>query len=171
MLAWSEDAGVPWRFIAPGKPMQNGICEAFNSKMRDELLNETLFFSLDHARSVIAAWVADYNAERPHSALGYQTPAAYAAQLAASGQLSPAGSGFRWMSVGGQSNVTSNCHLYWKKSSRERSICFHETFEGVRLAATHWHRLTHGGCDRPRISLATRASQSGSSAGRMSTAA
>ena len=37
MLAWSEETGVPWHFIAPGKPMQNGICEAFNSKMRDEL--------------------------------------------------------------------------------------------------------------------------------------
>ena len=85
MLAWSEDAGVPWHFIAPGKPMQNGICEAFNSKMRDELLNETLFFGLDHARSAVARWVADYNATRPHSALGYLTPAAYAAKLTAMG--------------------------------------------------------------------------------------
>lgn len=76
---------MPWHFIALGKPMQNGICEAFNSKMRDELLNETLFFGLDHARSAIAAWVTDYNATRPHSALGYQTPAAYADQLAAAG--------------------------------------------------------------------------------------
>jgi putative transposase len=55
MLAWSEETGVPWHFIAPGKPMQNGICEAFNWKMRDELLNETLFFGLDHARGIIAA--------------------------------------------------------------------------------------------------------------------
>jgi len=85
MLAWSEEAGVPWHFIAPGKPMQNGICEAFNSKMRDELLNETLFFGLGHARSVVARWVADYNSDRPHSALDYQTPAAYAAQLTAMG--------------------------------------------------------------------------------------
>lgn len=83
MLAWSEETGVPWHFIAPGKPMQNGICEAFNSKMRDEILNETLFFGLDHARSVVARWVADYNSARPHSALGYQTPVAYAAQLTA----------------------------------------------------------------------------------------
>ena len=124
MLAWSEDAGVPWHFIAPGKPMQNGICEAFNSKMRDELLNETLFFGLDHAREIVARWVADYNLARPHSALDYQTPAAFAAQLTAmgdqlhvtesvpllahcslraSGQLSDVGSGFSWMSVGGQS--------------------------------------------------------------------
>ena len=85
MLAWTEEAGVLWHFIAPGKPMQNGICEAFNSKMRDELLNETLFHGLDHARAVVADWVADYNAERPHSALSYQTPAAFAAQLTAMG--------------------------------------------------------------------------------------
>ena len=49
--------------------------------MRDELLNESLFFGLGHARTEIAAWVADYNTERPHSALGYQTPAAFAATL------------------------------------------------------------------------------------------
>ena len=70
MLAWCEEAAVSWHFIAPGKPMQNGICEAFNSKMRDELLNETLFFGLDQARRIVASWVADYNAARPHSALG-----------------------------------------------------------------------------------------------------
>jgi hypothetical protein len=51
--------------------------------MRDELLNETLFFDLDDARTKIAAWVADYNDQRPHSALGYLTPAAYAATFAA----------------------------------------------------------------------------------------
>lgn len=49
--------------------------------MRDELLNETLFVGLDHARKAIASWVADYNERRPHSALRYQTPAAYAATL------------------------------------------------------------------------------------------
>ena len=85
MLAWSEDAKVPWHFIAPGKPMQNGICEAFNGRMRDELLNETLFFGLGHARSAVARWVADYNHTRPHSALGYLAPATYAAQLTAMG--------------------------------------------------------------------------------------
>jgi hypothetical protein len=49
--------------------------------MRDELLNETLFLSLAHARVGIAAWVDDYNQERPHSSLGYETPAAFAAGL------------------------------------------------------------------------------------------
>lgn len=50
--------------------MQNGICEAFNGRMRDELLIETLFLGLEHARSAVADWVTDYNLERPHSALG-----------------------------------------------------------------------------------------------------
>jgi transposase InsO family protein len=83
MLTWAEEAKVDWHFIAPGKPMQNGICEAFNGRMRDELLNETLFRDLDHACSALARWVADYNKRRPHSALGYATPAAYAASLTA----------------------------------------------------------------------------------------
>ncbi len=61
--------------------MQNGYVESFNGRMRDELLNETLFLSMDHARVQIAAWVEDYNQERPHSALGYETPAAFAAEL------------------------------------------------------------------------------------------
>jgi putative transposase len=61
--------------------MQNGYAESFNGRMRDELLNETLFMSLDHARVTIAAWAKDYNEQRPHSALGYETPAAFAAEL------------------------------------------------------------------------------------------
>ena len=83
MLTWSEDNQIAWHFIAPGKPMQNGFCESFNGRMRDELLNETLFFGLDHARVKIANWVDDYNSQRPHSSLGYLTPAAYAANLTA----------------------------------------------------------------------------------------
>ena len=63
--------------------MQNGFIESFNGRMRDELLNETLFFDLDDARAKIAVWVADYNLRRPHSSLKYLTPAAYAAHLTA----------------------------------------------------------------------------------------
>ncbi len=58
--------------------MQNGFVESFNGRMRDEFLNETLFRNLTHARDLIAAWVTDYNTARPHSALGYQTPAGFA---------------------------------------------------------------------------------------------
>ena len=86
ILAWTEQRKIAWHYIAPGKPTQNAFVESFNGRMRDELLNETLFFSLDHARQKLAAWAADYNTHRPHSALGYQTPAAYAAHLTATGR-------------------------------------------------------------------------------------
>lgn len=81
MLAWSGDAGVEWHYIAPGKPMQNGFVESINGPMRDKLLNETLFFTIGQARSILTSWVDDYNTERPHSPLGYATPAAFAAGL------------------------------------------------------------------------------------------
>jgi putative transposase len=83
ILSWTEEQRVEWHYIAPGKPMQNGYIESFNGRMRDELLNETLFLDLDQARQLISAWVADFNTERLHSSLGYQTPAAYADQLTA----------------------------------------------------------------------------------------
>ncbi|KJV08731.1 transposase, partial [Elstera litoralis] len=93
---WAQDTKITWHYIAPGKPMQNGYSESLayaglrlNGRMRDELLNETLFTSMAQARAVIAAWVADYNIVRPHSALGYQTPAAHAAKLKAMGPVSP----------------------------------------------------------------------------------
>ncbi|WP_151343682.1 IS3 family transposase [Rhizobium leguminosarum] len=85
ILAWSRDHKVEWHYIAPGRPMQNGYVESFNGRMRDELLNESLFFGLDHARSAIAEWADDYNHFRPHSSLGYQTPAGYAGIIAATG--------------------------------------------------------------------------------------
>ena len=85
MLGWASEHRIAWHFIAPGKPMQNGICESFNGRMRDEPLNETLFFGLDHARSGITRWVTDYNERRPHSSLRYLTLAAYAATLTATG--------------------------------------------------------------------------------------
>jgi transposase InsO family protein len=85
IFTWCKDHKIDWHYIAPGKPMQNGYVESFNGKMRDELLNETLFFSIDHARKAIAEWIEDYNTSRPHSALAYQTPAAFAAKLTATG--------------------------------------------------------------------------------------
>jgi len=81
VLAFSQDFKLDWRYIAPGKPTQNAFAESFQGRMRDECLNEHLFFSMGHARAVIAAWRADFNAARPHSSLGYLTPAAYAASL------------------------------------------------------------------------------------------
>ena len=82
VLSWSGEAKVEWHYIAPGRPMQNGYVESFNGRMRDELLNETLFLTLGQARDEVAGWVEDYNTERPHSSLGYATPAAFAAGFA-----------------------------------------------------------------------------------------
>ena len=85
VLAWADGTGVGWHYIAPGKPQQNGFNESFNGRLRDELLNETLFRSLPHARAVLEAWRRDYNERRPHSKLGWLTPQAYAEAL--SGQI------------------------------------------------------------------------------------
>ena len=82
ILRWSQASGVDWHYIAPGKPTQNAFIESFNGRLRDELLNETLFTSLAHARVALEEWRRDYNTERPHSALGNLTPVAYAARNA-----------------------------------------------------------------------------------------
>ena len=81
VLAFTQAAGLDWRYIAPGKPTENAFAESFQGRMRDECLNEHLFFSMNHARAVVAGWVEDFNTARPHSAIGYMTPAAYAATL------------------------------------------------------------------------------------------
>ena len=69
ILRWSQASGVDWHYIAPGKPTQNAFIESFNGRLRDELLNETLFTSLAQARVALEEWRRDYNTERPHSAL------------------------------------------------------------------------------------------------------
>jgi putative transposase len=78
ILRWSQETRVEWHYIAPGKPQQNAFIESFNGRLRDELLNETLFTSLSHAREALAIWKEDYNTVRPHSALGNLAPATYA---------------------------------------------------------------------------------------------
>ena len=88
VLEWCGTAKIDWHYTAPGKPTQNAFVESFNGRMRDELLNETLFTNLDHAREKIAAWAWDYNTRRPHSSLGYATPAAFAAELKKQGAAS-----------------------------------------------------------------------------------
>jgi putative transposase len=68
VLRWSQEMRVEWHYIAPGKPTQNAFIESFNARLRDELLNETLFTSLTQVRAVLSAWKDDYNHSRPHSA-------------------------------------------------------------------------------------------------------
>jgi putative transposase len=78
MADWAGQRTGLW-FIPPGQPWRNGYIESFNGRLRDECLNINLFWSLTHAQVVIADWKEEYNHQRRHSALGYQTPARYAA--------------------------------------------------------------------------------------------
>jgi putative transposase len=78
ILRWSQLTRIEWHYIAPGKPQQNAFVESFNGRLRDELLNETLFSSLDHARELLVEWQDDYNTVRPHSGIGNLPPSTYA---------------------------------------------------------------------------------------------
>jgi putative transposase len=75
ILAWQEEHGVEWHYVAAGKPMQNGFAESFIGRLRDECLNEHLFRSLTQARRIIEHWRLDYNNGRPHTSLNGLTPA------------------------------------------------------------------------------------------------
>jgi len=73
--SWITGVGAKTAYIAPGSPWENGFIESFNSKLRDELLNGEIFYSLKEARIIIEAWRRHYNTIRPHSALAYRPPA------------------------------------------------------------------------------------------------
>jgi putative transposase len=77
---WAHRQAVDLHFIDPGKPVQNAFCESFHGRLRDECLNEHWFLGLGDARRIIEAWRQDDHRQRPHSALGYQTPVEFAQQ-------------------------------------------------------------------------------------------
>jgi putative transposase len=143
ILRWSQQTRIEWHYIAPGQKaativcrgaapgppawrtqksaghkgsdhaQQNAFVESFNGRLRDELLNETLFSSLDHARELLADWQSDYNTVRPHSGIGNLPPATYAklnaSDLQRDGALEPTwGSAPR--PVASPSNTGSNDH-------------------------------------------------------------
>ena len=72
---WLQLIGVQTLFIEPGSPWENGYNESFNGKLRDQLLNGEIFYSLKEATIIIEGWRIHYNTQRPHSALGYKPPA------------------------------------------------------------------------------------------------
>jgi len=78
---WAYQRGIQLDFITPGRPVENGIIESFNGKMRDECLNMHWFESLREARMLIEQWRVEYNEMRPHSSLGNVAPARYVEQL------------------------------------------------------------------------------------------
>jgi putative transposase len=107
ILRWADDLKVAWHYIAPGKPVQNAFVESFNGRLRDELLNETLFRSLSHARIVLEAWRTDYNTSRPHSRLGWLTPQAYAATIRSAALRSFDGSAPRTVAITAQEGISN----------------------------------------------------------------
>ena len=72
---WIEAVGAKTAFIEPGSPWENGYCESFNARFRNELLDGEIFYTLREAQILIERWRRHYNTVRPHSALGYRPPA------------------------------------------------------------------------------------------------
>jgi len=109
---WLAEAGVETAYIAPGSPWENAYVESFNGKLRDELLNRELFTSLAEAKLLATEYRTQYNHRRPHSALGYQTPAEFAAVQLASGKLY------------GNLNLTLSYPLVHNSGAGQRSLLF-----------------------------------------------
>lgn len=72
---WLKNTGAKTLYIEPGSPWENGYCESFNSKLRDEFLNGEIFYSIKELRVLAERWRVHYNTIRPHSSLGYRAPA------------------------------------------------------------------------------------------------
>jgi putative transposase len=108
ILLWADDHKVGWHYIAPGKPTQNAFAESFIGRLRDELLNETLFRSLAHARTVLEAWRTDYNEQRPHSRLGWMSPSIYAAARRSTALRSIDGSAQQTAAITAREGITEH---------------------------------------------------------------
>ena len=86
--SWLMQSGVETLYIEPGSPWQNAYSESFNSRFRDELLDREVFTSLTEAQVLVEDYRCEYNTERPHSSLGYQTPAAFVSAAQNNHQIS-----------------------------------------------------------------------------------
>jgi len=86
---WLGEKNVQTLYIEPGSPWENGYIESFNGKFRDEILNREIFHSVKEAKAIVEDWRLEYNNHRPHSGLGYMTPAAFAAECIASVRAAP----------------------------------------------------------------------------------
>ena len=108
---WIAAVGAKTAYIEPGSPWENGYCESFNGKLRDELLNGEVFYTLNEAKVVIEAWRRHYNTVRPHSSLGYRPPApeAILASLTADGANAPTKLTFQTDHPWGKVKQASGC--------------------------------------------------------------
>lgn len=76
---WLAENQIEWSAIPKGSPQQNAVVERFNRTYREDVLDANVFYSIEHAQSLTEEWLIEYNTVREHEALGYQTPASYAA--------------------------------------------------------------------------------------------
>ena len=81
---WLSKRRVETLYIEPGSPWENGYIESFNGKLRDEILNREIFYSVREAKVIVESWRLEYNNHRPHSSLGYKSPAEFASSCIAS---------------------------------------------------------------------------------------
>ena len=91
MQDWIAALGAKTAYIAPGSPWENGYVESFNARLRDELLNGEIFYTLREAQVVIESWRRHYNRVRPHGSLGYRSPAPEVPALAMRAAQTPGG--------------------------------------------------------------------------------
>ena len=121
MLGWAEDRKVAIVHIQPGRPMQNGHVESFHGRLRDECLNVNWFRTLADVRRTVANWREEYNGERPHSSLGYRTPAEFRQALGYAEQPrrrrdllaakpKPGNLSYEWLKVRGHVITPANKH-------------------------------------------------------------
>jgi transposase len=147
---WMERVGITTLFIEPGSPWENGYNESFNGKLRDELLDREIFYSLREAEVLIERWRRHYNTVRPHSALGYRPPAPEAVLpwLAGwprlrSAPAGPAGQARTWAKsliargsrIGGTSAVSPANVIRWAARKRQTGSLAARPMGGVRRAA------------------------------------
>ena len=136
---WLVDIGAKTLYIEPGSPWENGYCESFNSKLRDEFLNGEIFYSMKELRVLAGRWRGYYNAARPHSSLGYKPPAPEA-----------------WLTSTnkGHGKVESKKRYHFstpRLRRRDESISHRATL------TLHWYKrsgrpyLEHEGSDAPKI--------------------
>jgi transposase InsO family protein len=86
---WLSESGVETLYIEPGNPWENGYIESFNGRLRDDILNREVFYSVREAKVLVEDWRLEYNHHRPHSSLNYMTPAAFAATCIPSASAKP----------------------------------------------------------------------------------
>ena len=128
---WLKEKNVRTIYITPGSPWENAYIESFHDKLRDECLNREIFGSLWEARVVIEQWRLYYNAERPHSSLGYQTPAEFAGRQKDSSRLRSGSPSLR----AELSHITSN---QWQDSPNEVSTNWGQVNSGSGRVQNHY---------------------------------